>query len=57
MWNEVDHTVSYVLGTLGLLIMLSQLITGGNRREVRHVQQMNAMREHSRLEKSKSRSD
>ncbi len=57
MWNEVEHTVSYVLGTLGLLIMLSQLITGGNRREVRHVQQMNAMREHSRLEKSKSRSD
>ncbi|MDF9841281.1 MULTISPECIES: AarF/UbiB family protein [unclassified Paenibacillus] len=53
MWNEVNHIVSYVLGTLGLLIMLSQLITRGNRREERHVRQMNAMRERSRLERPK----
>ncbi|OMF94693.1 hypothetical protein BK144_09235 [Paenibacillus sp. FSL R7-0273] len=53
MWNEVNPIVSYVLGTLGLLIMLSQLITGGNRREARQVKHMNAMRERSRLERPK----
>ncbi|WP_342561404.1 AarF/UbiB family protein [Paenibacillus sp. FSL R7-0345] len=54
MWNEVNPIVSYVLGTLGLLIMLSQLITGGNRREARQVKHMNAMRERSRLERPKN---
>lgn len=53
MWNEVNPIVSYVLGAFGLLIMLSQLKTRGRRRDVRHARQMNAMREHSRLEKSK----
>lgn len=53
MWNEVNPIISYVLGTLGLLIMLSQLITRGNRRDVRHVRQMDAMRERSRLERPK----
>ncbi|WP_019914650.1 ABC1 kinase family protein [Paenibacillus sp. HW567] len=53
MWNEVNHMVSYVLGAVGLLIMLSQLRTRGKRRDERHARQMNAMREHSRLEKPK----
>ncbi|KUP25385.1 AarF/UbiB family protein [Paenibacillus sp. DMB5] len=53
MWNEVNPIISYVLGTLGLLIMLSQLIIRGNRRDVRHVRQMDAMRERSRLERPK----
>lgn len=53
LWNEVSPIVSYVLGTLGLLIMLGQLMPGGNRREARHVRQMNAMRERSRLERPK----
>lgn len=51
MWNEVNHMVSYVLGILGLLIMLSQLKVRGNRRDERHARQMSTMREHSRLEK------
>ncbi|MCL6606436.1 MAG: hypothetical protein K6T94_26560 [Paenibacillus sp.] len=53
MWNEVNHMVSYVLGTLGLLIMLSQLKVRERRRDVRHARQMSAMREHNRFEKSK----
>ncbi|WP_157685486.1 ABC1 kinase family protein [Paenibacillus donghaensis] len=53
LWNEVNHIVSYVLGTLGLLIMLSQLKTRERLRDVRHARQMKAMREHSRLEKPK----
>ncbi|MRN53944.1 AarF/ABC1/UbiB kinase family protein [Paenibacillus sp. LC-T2] len=53
MWNEVNHMVSYVLGAFGLLIMLSQLRAKESRRNVRHARQMNAMREQSRLEKSK----
>jgi predicted unusual protein kinase regulating ubiquinone biosynthesis (AarF/ABC1/UbiB family) len=56
MWNDVNHIVSYVLGTLGLLIMLSQLKTRERRRDVRHARQMSAMREHSRLEKPKFKS-
>ncbi|MHA6530070.1 ABC1 kinase family protein [Paenibacillus sp. BAC0078] len=56
LWNEVNHVVSYVLGTLGLLIMLGQLKTRENRREVRHARQMQAMREQSRLEKPRVRS-
>lgn len=55
MWNEVSHTVSYVLGIVGLLLMLSQLRTRGNRRAARHAQQMDAMRERSKLEKPKSK--
>ncbi|WP_209444157.1 ABC1 kinase family protein, partial [Paenibacillus ihuae] len=53
MWNEVNHMVSYVLGTLGLLIMLSQLKVRERRRDVRHARQMRAMRENNRFEKSK----
>ncbi|OKP88686.1 hypothetical protein A3842_05580 [Paenibacillus sp. P3E] len=53
MWNEVNHMVSYVLGTLGLIIMLSQLKVRERRRDVRHARQMRAMRENSRLEKPK----
>ncbi|WP_379156237.1 ABC1 kinase family protein [Paenibacillus sp. sgz5001063] len=53
MWDEVNHMVSYVLGTLGLIIMLSQLKSRESRRDVRHARQMRAMREHNRLEKSK----
>lgn len=53
MWDEVNHMVSYVLGTLGLIIMLSQLKSRERRRDVRHARQMRAMREHNRLEKSK----
>ncbi len=53
MWNDVSHIVSYVLGTLGLLLMLSQLKARERRRDVRHARQMRAMREHNRLEKSK----
>ncbi|WP_310829015.1 ABC1 kinase family protein [Paenibacillus pedocola] len=53
MWNEVNHMVSYVLGTLGLIIMLSQLKVRERRRDVRHAKQMRAMREHNRFEKSK----
>ncbi|SET40586.1 AarF/ABC1/UbiB kinase family protein [Paenibacillus sp. NFR01] len=56
LWNEVNHIVSYVFGVLGLLIMLGQLRTRGNRREVRHARQMQAMREQSKLEKSKFKS-
>lgn len=56
LWNEVNPIVSYVLGILGLLIMLSQLKTRERRRDVRHAKQMNAMRERSRLEKPKSKS-
>lgn len=56
LWNEVNHIVSYVLGTLGLLIMLGQLKARGSRREARHARQMQAMREQSRLEKSKFKS-
>lgn len=56
LWNEVNHIVSYVLGILGLIIMLGQLKTRGNRREVRHARQMQAMREQSKLEKSKFKS-
>lgn len=55
LWNEVNHMVSYGLGTLGLLIMLSQLKTRGRRRAERHARQMNAMRERSRLETPKSK--
>ncbi|QSF42822.1 ABC1 kinase family protein [Paenibacillus tianjinensis] len=53
MWNEVNHMVSYILGTLGLIIMLSQLKVRERRRDVRHARQMRAMREHNRFEKSK----
>ncbi|WP_052098755.1 ABC1 kinase family protein [Paenibacillus stellifer] len=56
LWNEVNHIVSYVLGTLGLLIMLGQLKARESRREARHARQMQAMREQSRLEKSKFKS-
>ncbi|WP_138494399.1 ABC1 kinase family protein [Paenibacillus pinistramenti] len=56
LWNEVTHVVSYVLGTLGLLIMLGQLKSRQRRRDVRHAQQMQAMREQSRLEQKKFRS-
>lgn len=55
LWNDVSHLVSYGLGVLGLFIMLSQLLTRGRRREVRHARQMNAMRERSRLETPKSK--
>lgn len=55
LWNEVSHLVSYGLGVLGLLIMLSQLKTRGRRRAERHARQMNAMRERSRLETPKSK--
>ncbi|WNS42308.1 AarF/UbiB family protein [Paenibacillus sp. MMS20-IR301] len=51
MWNEVSHIISYVLGGAGLLIMLTQLRTRGNRRAVRHARQMDAMRERSKLER------
>ncbi|NQX46553.1 AarF/ABC1/UbiB kinase family protein [Paenibacillus tritici] len=57
LWNEVNPTVSYVLGTLGLLIMLSQLRARGSRRDERQTRQINAMRERSRLEKPKSGSN
>ncbi|MGN7764406.1 ABC1 kinase family protein [Paenibacillus sp. 22594] len=53
MWNEVNHMVSYVLGTLGLIIMLSQLKVRERRRDVRHARQMRAMRENNRLERPK----
>ncbi len=53
MWNEVNPMVSYVLGTLGLLIMLSQLKVRERRRDVRHARQMRAMRENNRFERSK----
>jgi predicted unusual protein kinase regulating ubiquinone biosynthesis (AarF/ABC1/UbiB family) len=53
MWNEVNHIVSYVLGTFGLFIMLSQLKASESRRGVRHARQMRAMRESSGMEKSK----
>ncbi|MBY9078724.1 AarF/ABC1/UbiB kinase family protein [Paenibacillus sp. HN-1] len=56
LWNEVNHIVSYVLGILGLLIMLGQLKARESRREARHARQMQAMREQSRLEKSKFKS-
>ncbi|MEK3839137.1 MULTISPECIES: ABC1 kinase family protein [unclassified Paenibacillus] len=56
LWNEVNPIVSYVLGTLGLLVMLSQLRTRQGRRDERHARQINAMRERSRLEKPKSKS-
>lgn len=56
LWNEVNHIVSYALGTLGLLVMLSQLKARGNRRAVRHARQMQAMREQSRLEQKKFKS-
>ncbi|MEK3790448.1 AarF/ABC1/UbiB kinase family protein [Paenibacillus sp. FSL R7-0204] len=54
LWNEVNPIVSYVLGTLGLLVMLSQLRTRQGRRDERHARQINAMRERSRLEKPRS---
>ncbi|MDF9839769.1 hypothetical protein M2105_001143 [Paenibacillus sp. PastF-1] len=53
LWNEVQPAVSYGLGTLGLLLMLSQLRTGERRRDKRYARQINAMREHSRLEKTR----
>ncbi|CAM3945990.1 AarF/ABC1/UbiB kinase family protein [Mesobacillus zeae] len=53
MWNEVNHIVSYVLGTFGLVIMMSQLKDRKSRRGVRHARQMRAMRESSGMEKSK----
>lgn len=56
LWNEVNHIVSYAIGTLGLLVMLSQLKARGNRRAVRHARQMQAMREQSRLEQKKFKS-
>lgn len=56
LWNEVNPIVSYVLGTLGLLVMLSQLRTRQGRRDERHARQINAMRERSRLEKPRSES-
>lgn len=57
LWNEASPIVSYGLGGLGLLLMLSQLKSRGNRREVRHAKQMNAMREQSRLERPKGKVD
>lgn len=51
--NEVNHIVSYGLGAVGLLVMLSQLKTRERRREVRHARQMKAMRESSGMNKSK----
>lgn len=57
LWNEASPLVSYGLGGAGLLLMLSQLITRGNRRERRHAKQINAMREQSRLERPKGKSE
>ena len=54
LWNEVKPVVSYVLGTLGLLLMLSQLRTRQRRLDERQTRQINAMRERSRLEKPRS---
>ncbi|MFD1903128.1 hypothetical protein ACFTAO_46980 [Paenibacillus rhizoplanae] len=54
LWNEVKPIISYVLGTLGLLVMLSQLRTRQGRRDERAARQINAMRERSRLEKPRS---
>lgn len=53
MWNDVNHIISYVLGTFGLFIMISQLKDRKSRRGVRHARQMRAMRESSGMEKSK----
>lgn len=54
LWNEVKPVVSYVLGSLGLLLMLSQLRTRQRRLDERQTRQINAMRERSRLEKPRS---
>lgn len=56
MWNDVNHMVSYILGILGFIIMLSQLKARGSRRDARHAKQMRAMREHNGLEKPKFKS-
>lgn len=50
LWNEIPPVVSYVLGSLGLLVMLSQLRTRQSSRAERHARQIDAMRELSRLE-------